>query len=307
MINRILNLVSSFIFKRNTSVIFQIGSSHFALMREKYSKIKDLNELDYKVYSQAGEDGIIDYLLYSLKIKKPKFVEIGVGDYRESNTRFVFEKTSCQGLIIDVVDNLEKKVRDNIKFWKGDLAVVEKEINSENIIETLNKENFYKDIDFFSIDIDGIDYWVLEKLPNEFSKIIVAEYNANFGDKLKVSVPNIQGFQRKKYHYSHLCFGASIKALTDLLDKKGYTFLGSNLFRTNAFFILKKFRDKISIDLSNVHQLDRHVDSHIRESRDQNGKLNFLAGKSRIKEIENCEVIDLFNSEKKLVKLKDIC
>ena len=67
MIKRILNLVSSFIFKRKPSVIFQIGSSHFALMREKYSKIKDLNELDYKVYSQAGEDGIIDYLLYLRK------------------------------------------------------------------------------------------------------------------------------------------------------------------------------------------------------------------------------------------------
>ena len=121
-----------------------------------------------------------------------------------------------------------------------------------------------------------------------------------------ISVPNIKGFQRKKYHYSHLCFGVSIKALTYLLDKKGYTFLGSNLLRTNAFFILKRLQNKINLNLPNINNLDDHVDSHVRESRNKNGKLNFLAGKDRIKEIENCEVVDLSSSEKKLVKIKDI-
>ena len=112
--------------------------------------------------------------------------------------------------------------------------------------------------------------------------------------------------ERKKYHYSHLCFGTSIKALVDLLNKKGYIFLGTNLLRTNAFFILKKFKDKINLNLPDINHLAQHVDSHIRESRDKKGKLNFLSGENRIKEIENCEVVDLSNPEKKLVKIKDI-
>ena len=306
MLKRIINLVSSLIVHGSPRKIFLIGSSHFSLIRPNYSKIKDINDLDYKVFSQAGEDGIIDYLLYSLNIKKPKFIEIGVGDYRESNTRFVYERSSCKGLIVDVIENLEQKVKGNINFWKGDLKVVEKEIDSENIIETLNENNFSKDIDLFSLDIDGIDYWVLEKLPNEFSKIIVVEYNAIFGDKLMVSVPNIKGFQRYKYHYSYLCFGASLKALINLLNKKGYIFLGTNLLRTNAFFVLKKFKDKINLDLSNTNQLNKHVDSHIRESRNKKGILNYLSGKNRIKEIENCEVVDLSDLEEKLVKIRDI-
>ena len=306
MLKRIINLVSSLIVHGSPRKIFLIGSSHFSLIRPNYSKIKDINDLDYKVFSQAGEDGIIDYLLYSLNIKKPKFIEIGVGDYRESNTRFVYERSSCKGLIVDVIENLEQKVKGNINFWKGDLKVVEKEIDSENIIETLNENNFNKDIDLFSLDIDGIDYWVLEKLPNEFSKIIVVEYNAIFGDKLMVSVPNIKGFQRHKYHYSYLCFGASLKALINLLNKKGYIFLGTNLLRTNAFFVLKKFKDKINLDLSNTNQLNKHVDSHIRESRNKKGRLNYLSGKNRLKEIENCEVVDLSDPEEKLVKIKDI-
>ena len=63
------------------------------------SKIRNINDLDYKIFSQNGEDGIIDYLLHALKIDKPKFVEIGVGDYSECNTRFLFERTSPKGLI----------------------------------------------------------------------------------------------------------------------------------------------------------------------------------------------------------------
>ena len=79
-------------------------------MRQNYIKIKSLNELDYKVYSQNGEDGIIDYLISQLNIQKPKFIEIGVGDYTEANTRFLFERTSCEGLIVDIINNFETEV-----------------------------------------------------------------------------------------------------------------------------------------------------------------------------------------------------
>ena len=52
----------------------------------------NINEYEFSNFSQNGEDGIIDYLLYSLNIDVPKFLEIGVGNYKESNTRYLFEK-----------------------------------------------------------------------------------------------------------------------------------------------------------------------------------------------------------------------
>jgi hypothetical protein len=92
MINLVKNFLSSLIRRTNDRNIFAIGSAHFSEMRQHYSKVNYLADADYKVFSQTGEDGIIDYLLYSLDIKAPQFVEIGVGDYRESNTRYIFEK-----------------------------------------------------------------------------------------------------------------------------------------------------------------------------------------------------------------------
>ena len=58
-----------------SSIQYSIGLSHITIMRKNYKKIRNINDLEYKVFSQKGEDGIIDYLLHSLKISKPKFIK----------------------------------------------------------------------------------------------------------------------------------------------------------------------------------------------------------------------------------------
>ena len=59
-----------------------IGLSHLLNIRNKYMNITSLNDVDYKIFSQNGEDGIIDYLANKLKLNEKNFVEIGVGNYR---------------------------------------------------------------------------------------------------------------------------------------------------------------------------------------------------------------------------------
>ena len=279
-----------------------IGNSHLLNMRKNYDSIKALNELDYKIFSQNGEDGIIDYLLKRLKIYKPKFIEIGVGDYTECNTRFVFERTSSKGLIIDCINDFENKVKRNIKLWRGDLKIIEKMINSNNIIETLNKNNFLKNLDLFSLDIDGTDYWIIKKLPKNFAKIAVLEYNSTFGPNLNITVPDIQNFKRSDYHYSHLCFGCSLKALIHLMIKKNFTFIGSDLTRCNAFFINNKFKKKLKLKFPRIDNLSSYTNSNIRESRNRKGKLSYLSGEDRINKIKNCRVFDLNRNKIDIIK-----
>jgi hypothetical protein len=265
-----------------------------------------LSDADYKVFSQTGEDGIIDYLLYSLNIKVPKFVEIGVGDYRESNTRYIFQKNCSKGLIVDKNKNLKKKVSKIVKLWKGDLTIIETAVTSENILHILNSNSFDNNLDVFSLDVDGIDYWILRVLPEKVSKIIILEYNPIFGPNLEITIPNLNDFDRKKYHYSSLCYGASLQALVKLMNKKKYVFVGSNIACYNAFFVLESEVKKLNLILPDINDLTKYTTSHIRDSRSIDGKLNYLSGKQKLKEIENCKVIDLSNPEKKLVKMKDI-
>ena len=300
-----MKIINKFLSKISSKNKYSIGLSHILNFRVKYSKIKNINDLDFKIFSQNGEDGIIDYLLHSLKIDKPKFIEIGVGDYTECNTRFLFERCSPKGLIIDCLKDLEKKISNNIKLWRADLTILEKMISPDNINVILKKFNFHNKVDLFSLDIDGIDYWVLKALPKNFSKIAVIEFNSNFGYKKEISVPLIKNFDRTKYHYSNLCYGASLKAIINLMKKKGFVFIGTNLHRVNAFFVQKKFLKKINLNL-NSKSLKNNTDSNIRESRDKKNKLTYLTSKKKIKIIGNCKVIDVSKKKYKTQLLKDL-
>ena len=307
MINKIFIKILNKLFKNFfNKKLLMIGTSHILNMRKNYKNISNLNEVDFKVFSQNGEDGIIDYLLFSLHIEKPKFIEIGVGDYYESNTRFLFERSSGDGLIIDIIDNLQKRVEKNIRLWRGNVKILNRKIDSENILATLKEFNFFDNIDLFSIDVDGIDYWILEKMPKKFCKLIVAEYNPYFGSNLEISVPNDKNFDRSKYHHSNLCFGASLKSIINLLDRKGFVFLGTNLFKNNAFFVNSDFKDNLFLEIPNNNELNSFTNASFRESRDINNKLNFIDPKDILNEIKKCDVVDLSNNEHKVKKIENL-
>jgi len=286
-------------------VIFCIGKVQISLNRDKYAEVEDLIETEVNTFSQNGEDGIIDYLIHKLNVDNKNFVEIGVGNYRESNTRFLYNRYHPKGLIIDYIDDMTNKVKKHVNFWKGDLRVCNHKIDSENILDLLNKNCDYE-IDLFSIDIDSIDYWIIKKLKNNISKIFVAEYNPVFGAELEVTVPNISGFERSKYHYSYLCYGMSLKALINLMDQKGFYFIGTNLQKINAFFISKEFKKEVFFNNIKIKSLDNYTNSNIRDSRDMNNNLNYLSGHKKFNEIEDCEVINLKDNKRELVKLKDL-
>jgi hypothetical protein len=166
-------------------------------------------------------------------------------------------------------------------------------------VEILKKNNFDKDLDIFSIDIDGIDYWVIKKLPNKISKIFIAEYNPYFGPDLEITVPDITNFNRKNYHYSNLCWGSSLKAIINLLKTKGFSFIGVNGLKNNAFFVLNEYSNLISLNQPSQNLIE-YTDAKYREGRDINNKLTH-SPKDVINIIANCEVIDLKDNRKKKI------
>ena len=306
MLKRIKNFISSIISDNNDRNIFAIGSSHFGLASKNYKDIRNLNQVEYKVFSQNGEDGIIDFLLNQLNIQNPKFLEIGVGNYKESNTRYIFMKSPNKGMIIDNVKNLKQEVSKHVKLWKGDLTIIEETVTSDNINNILKINNFQNNLDLFSLDIDGIDYWVMKELPNNLSKIVITEFNATFGANLEVTVPNINNFNRTKYHYSNLCYGMSLRAIINLMNRKNYIFIGANKACNNAFFINKSEVDKLNIDLPDPNNLEKYTQSNILESRSNSGNLTFLSDTQKLKEISDCEVINLTDGLEKRSLIRDL-
>ena len=288
-----------------TNINYNLGLNNLLIKSKKYNDVTKLEQSECKIFSQNGEDGILDYITSMLKIERPNFIEIGIGTYVEANTRFIYDRFYPKGIVIDSEKNLKNKVFSNINPWKGDLRVIEKKISTNNINDVIS-ENCNFNVDIFSLDIDGIDYWIINKLKPNISKIFVAEYNAVFGSSLEITTPNLKNFNRKEYHYSHLCFGMSLKALINIMVKKNFYFIGANSTKNNAFFISNDYPiDKYFKNLK-VEDIDYYVDSNTRESRDAKGNLNYLSDAKKLKEIYDCEVVDLSSGVEKKVKIRDI-
>lgn len=311
--NQIQNLIekiankffSSYLFKRHIDDIkFQNGLLFSNFLRSNLESIKSLDEISFKTFSQNNEDSILEYLILSLKLKEIKFVEIGTEDYSESNTRFIYEKYNCDGLIIDNTSDLIRKVSKQLDVWKGNLAIEENFVNRENINILINKHFPGKNIDIFSLDIDGIDYWILKQLPDNISKVIVAEYNPYFGPELEITVPYSENFNRTKYHPSNLCWGMSLRALINLMKEKGFNFVGSNSLRNNAFFIKNEFINLLPLNSINTSNLENFTNARFRENKSKTNKLGFNSPEKNLTTIQNCEVLNLKTN--KICKIEDL-
>lgn len=253
----------------------------------------NVQDAEFKVFSQFGDDGIIQYLVHHLKIETKTFIEFGVENYTESNTRFLLMNNNWKGLVIDgSKENVDYIKNDNI-YWKYDLTAVCAFVDRENINKIFLENNFSGEIGLLSIDIDGNDYWVWDAINVINPAIVIVEYNSLFGPKAKVSTPYDAAFQRTKAHYSNLYFGASLAALCSLAEHKGYAFVGSNSAGCNAFFVKRKLIISVPIVLPEKG----YVPISARQSRNKNGALNYLSFQSSQNLIQTMPVFDFENGE----------
>jgi hypothetical protein len=258
------------------------------LARQLPASVSSLREVEFRVFSQFGDDGIIQYLLQHVDAPE-SFIEFGVETYRESNTRFLLVKDNWRGLVIDGSEANVASITTMAEHWRHDLTAVASFITRENINDLFTAAGFTGEVGLLSIDIDGNDYWVWEAIEVVSPVVVVAEYNSVFGPDAKVTVPYASDFTRRAAHHSHLFFGASLGALCDLAERKGYAFVGSNSNGNNAYFVRL---DQLG-DIRALSAAEGYVESRFRESRDASGNLTHLSGSARLDAIAHLPVHDL--------------
>jgi hypothetical protein len=277
---------------RNTNnfetILLNQGKLLSAINQNK--KYTTLSDYEFKIFSQWGEDGIIDFLIREVPINNKTFIEFGVEDFLESNCRFLLMNSDWNGFVIDAsIKNIEKLKISNY-YWKYNLNALCAFIDKDNINELLKKSNFDKDLGILSIDIDGNDYHVLNNINYFNPRIIICEFNPVFGTDQKITVPYDPKFYRTKKHYSNLYWGTSINALIFLLNKREYTLIGTGMLGCNAYFVKNSL---LTDHLKKIAKKPFHFNFNFRESRDTDGNLNFLTSEQRAKEIENMEVLNI--------------
>jgi hypothetical protein len=217
-----------------------LGQLQASLNNQKQT-ISNLSEVEFQVFSQYGDDGIIQYLISRLPIQHKTFIEFGVENYREANTRFLLMSNYWSGFVIDGSEANIQSIRNEDFYGYYDLRAEQCFITKDNINELLQKPGFDPAIGLLSIDIDGNDYWVWKAIEAVQPDIIICEYNALFGFTDPVTIlyepAFVRGGHRPKSYY-----GISLASACMLARDRGYFFIGSNSAGNNAYFIHEKHR-----------------------------------------------------------------
>ena len=188
-----------------------------------------LNQYSKKIYSQFGEDGIIEYIIQTSTIPiKNFFVDVGAYDgITNSNTYNLWKNSSFGGLLIESNKRHIKKIKKIIE--NQDIRVIDckVEVEGENSIDSI-LEKFIEgktQIGYLSIDIQSYDYYLLEKLKAK-PQIISIEFNPSIPPYIDYVDP--QG---------HVYLKCSAKAIERVALGKGYKLICCS--PNNAFLIRK--------------------------------------------------------------------
>lgn len=206
----------------------------------------DLGKFERMVYSQGGEDGIIE-AFFSLVEPQSKFcVEFGASNgFYISNTYYLRNMKNWNALLME--------------YTNENLAInLHKEfVNAENINDLFMKYNVPENVDFISIDIDFNDLYVWHALDSKYKPALVAiEYNNSLGpiqDKTVIYDPH-GVWDETNY------FGASATALYEIGRKKGYSLIYMEKNGINCFFarddVLKALENN-GIHFKNVNDVSK--------------------------------------------------
>ena len=164
---------------------------------------------------------MLEAIFATIGVSDRYFVEIGCQDGTECNTAYLAEQ-GWHGLLMDGGGS-----NGNAR------AVIQPEfVTAENINGLLIKYDVPSEFDLLSIDIDGNDYWVWKAIVQR-PRVVVIEYNAHVAAQERRAIVYDPHFAWQGTDY----FGASLRALKELGEDKGYTLVYCERTGTNAFFV----------------------------------------------------------------------
>jgi hypothetical protein len=193
---------------------------------------------EFSAFSQNGEDGLIDQLLSTITSPNRYFIEIGASDGLENNSSYLAFVKKYDGIM---VEGDPFKAQNAARFLQS-LNWGVKYLNLFMTPETagaLVDDAHRLDPDFFSLDIDGTDYYVAQScLRAGFRpKVLCVEYNSTFGPHQSVTIPYCASFDYRRAHSTGFYYGVSLRGWKTLLSDYDYQFVTVDRRGVNAFFV----------------------------------------------------------------------
>lgn len=262
MLNKIKNFLFKVRYYKYLNINDTVNQKNLEYQYSVDNNEKKLFEYGFSTYSQHEEDGMLLYIFSLIGTTDKKCVEMCVGTGIESNTANLIINHFWAGLLFDgnsknikIAQNFYSKHKNTMIYPP---RVVHAWIDKENINSLIADNGYRGEIDLFSLDIDGIDYYLLENLNVITPRVIVLEINHLLGYERSCTVPYDKSFQAEFSSDGSDYAGASLMAFIKLAKKKGYRFVGTNRFATNAFFIRDDIKHQKLDEVKDVSLYFKH-------------------------------------------------
>jgi hypothetical protein len=96
----------------------RIGEASLLAQKAAQPSFRNLWDAEVQVFSQWGEDGIIDFLCDCMGLAKPRALEFGAGNFLECNTRFLAEHRHASVVAVDARKDLTAAMKALPLYWQ---------------------------------------------------------------------------------------------------------------------------------------------------------------------------------------------
>ena len=201
---------------------------------------EDFLPYEYQFSSQHREDGIIDLLCSHIQDPDHRAIEIGSGNGEQNMIRNLIQNRGYHGIGYDL--HQQRWLHENYEHRTSAVALDQ--------IGSLVESWPTRTPDFFSLDIDSFDFWVLKELLYNHAfrpAVMCLEYLSYYRDQ----VASVKSGLTK---YKIAALGCSLGAYKLLTERFGYKFFTVDTCGVNGFFYLpSRIKDPAQLDALPAH------------------------------------------------------
>jgi hypothetical protein len=202
------------------------------------------------VHSQNGEDGIIAAIFDRIGYTTKTCCEFGAWDG--------LYLSNCRNLILEgwgalLIEADPRRFDDLVRNYKSNPSVicVNRFVDTgSNSLDSILRAHQMSDLDFLSIDIDGLDYEIFEALETR-PRVICIEVNAAHSPDAN---------SRLDRDIAKKNVGQPLQVFVEIAKKKGYDLV---CYTGNAFFVLRSVRTKSSLPELSCEQAYQYFIDHL--------------------------------------------
>lgn len=235
--------------RRKTDDLLKIEASsielHQRLMFELWKNEQNNNitivNKGFRVHSQFEEDGLLLYIFSKIGFTNRRGVEMCCGWGSECMLANLILYHSFDGLLFDgdakSVEIAKSFFYHHPNSFQCPPKIIHAWITRKNI-NTLIEENDVKgEIDVFSLDVDGIDYYLLEALQIVSPRVIICEIHNIIPADLALTIPYDDNFNYADGKFDPEFRSASLLAMVKLMWNKGYRLVACHRYGFNVIFL----------------------------------------------------------------------